>query len=417
MLRRNRRRGDEEPNENEGGSEFAFLFALNETGRRAGGRRCSRRGPRRTACCWSALLAVLTVYVAVRSYYALELWLDDPFLEAKLITPFSYVSVRFLEKRPRGEPLVATMRRNNTFVLNLDKDVERFRSFETVNRRRTGRGGGAGAGAAKNATTDANSANSGGTGDEDEDSPYYQRFPAYQWMPPDDSKRSATGKIRGSEQEIPKIEGEGDPGEYDVRRHQRQEEAMKRYPFLRYSVQRAEYGNAGCTYTHIQLLEKLAGLPGSRSKEGDGEDGKNYFFIFEDDARLSRELVERGSIRIPPDTDIALLSPTATKTVRVPYYEHHRGDEQGERGENDGQDAATAVRVLQSYGAFAYLITDRGARKVLRHLRGRWNDDPIDVAFHRAHRIRIYQPLGDAGGGRPLAWHGSHRSTRRDANG
>ena len=56
--------------------------------------------------------------------------MDDPFLEAKLITPFHYINVRYVQSKPRGLPQTFKMNRNTTFVINLDKDTERFRSFQ-----------------------------------------------------------------------------------------------------------------------------------------------------------------------------------------------------------------------------------------------------------------------------------------------
>jgi GR25 family glycosyltransferase involved in LPS biosynthesis len=164
---------------------------------------------------------------------------------------------------------------------------------------------------------------------------------------------------------------------------------MRQYPFLRYSVKRGEWGNAGCTYSHIQLLEQL-------QKRGGG-DGRQYYMVFEDDARLSPELIDSGLVEAPPDADVVLLSPTSTKTVRIPY-------KYGEDG--------YAIRVTQSWGSMAYVVTSLGAGKLLRHLRGTGHDDPIDVAMHRAKGMRMYQPTN----GWPKAHHGVFKSTRRAAN-
>lgn len=318
------------------------------------------------------VLSIGTIYGMVRAYYALEHWLDDSFWEAKLIKPFNYVLIRYIESRPRGKPKQFVMRRNNTFVINLDTDVQRFRNFQRINNAVV---------SATTNTTDNISAKSAS-------SEYYQRFPGFQWIP--SSQRGQQGtrsaqKVRAGVRSKGKKPPVPQDGSHDELALQQQEEVMKIYPFLRKSVQRGEFGNAGCTYSHIQLLERLEGLPPDE-----------YYFIFEDDAGLSPQFIKQGAIEAPSDTDIVTLVPTSTKTVRVPY-------KYGENG--------YAIRVMASYGAFAYVITTRGASKLLRHLRGR-NDDPIDVAMYRAYRMRMYHPTD----GWPQAMHGSHKSTRHAAN-
>ena len=73
------------------------------------------------------------VYASIRGYYALELYLDDPFLEARLITPWNYLAVRYLQSPPSGPPRKFRMNANTTLVINLDRDVERYRTFRRVN--------------------------------------------------------------------------------------------------------------------------------------------------------------------------------------------------------------------------------------------------------------------------------------------
>ena len=313
----------------------------------------SKRLCKRPALLRVAYMAVIgtLVYASIRGYYALELYLDDPFLEAKLITPWEYLTVRYLQSKPKGPPRKFRMNFNTTLVINLDRDVERFRNFQRVNAVKWDEANGP-----KNNNTHVNSRNG----------EYYQRFSAYPWQPP---KSQAN----------------------NVSNHQlkEQEAAMREYPFLRNSVKRGEWGNAGCTYSHIQLLEQL--------QERGGGGGGQYYMVFEDDARISPELIDSGLVEAPPDADIVLLIPTSTKTVRIPY-----------KYGNDGY----AIRVTQSYGSFAYVVTTLGAEKLLRHLRGTGHDDPIDVAMHRAKGMRMYQPTN----GWPKAHHGTYKSTRSAAN-
>jgi GR25 family glycosyltransferase involved in LPS biosynthesis len=292
---------------------------------------------------FSFLMSGLIFFGLIRGYYALELWLNDPFLEAMLITPLVYWRVRYFEAKPSGRPRRFDMRQNATFVINLDSDAGRFQSFQKVNNADNGE--------------------------------FYQRFSAFRWIPASTKPSS----LRGKQNELVVLS--------DAEREtlSMQEQAMNRYPFLKYSVQNGLPGSAGCTMSHIQVLEQLV------------DDNMNeYYFIFEDDARLSAQLLQQRYLEGPPDADIIILSPTNTKTVRVPY-------DHGPEG--------FAVRVVQSYGAFAYVVTQRGATKLLQHFHGN-HYDPIDVAFHRAKGVKMYQPTN----GWPQAYHSAVRSTRHAAN-
>ncbi|KAL3894385.1 MAG: hypothetical protein SGARI_007760, partial [Bacillariaceae sp.] len=211
--------------------------------------------------------------------------------------------------------------------------------------------------------------------------PFYQRFSAFRWMPMeggDGKNRNSNSNLRGGRTMQQQKQRQSDPSS----EHEQlsiQQDAMEKYPFLRYSVQKGLPGTAGCSFSHILLLEQLLLRSSSESDRDD------YYFVFEDDAKLTAPLLQNRVVEGPPDADIIILSPTSTKTVRVPYMEE------------DG----FAVRVLQSYGAFAYIITKDGAAKLLRDFRDSKHDDPIDVAFHRAADIKMYHPTN----GWPQAYH------------
>ena len=296
-----------------------------------------------------AAVASLTIWGLIRGYYALELLIKDPFLEAKVITPLDYLRVRYLEAKPTGRPRRFDMNQSNTFVINLDSDTNRYANFQRVNK-------------VENATE-----------------LFYQRFSAFRWV---SSPRPKSGHLRSK----------ADNKETSNDEQQRiriQQDAMRRYPYLRYSVDKGVPGNAGCSMSHIQLLEQLVQLADETTHD-------KYYFVFEDDARLSKQLLLYHYVEGTPDADIVILSPTSTKTVRIPYAESRDG---------------FAVRVLQSFGAFAYIVTSEGANKLLKHFRGD-HDDPIDVAFHQASGIKMYHPTN----GWPQAYHSAVRSTRHSLN-
>ena len=241
---------------------------------------------------------------------------------------------------------------NTTLVINLDRDGERFRSFQRANAGKLNEANGS-----KNSSTYGNGRNG----------ELYRRFSAYPWQSPTSQANN------GSNHQL-----------------KEQEAAMMQYPALRYSVKRGEWGDAGCTYSHIRLMEQLL------LERSAGGDGRRYYIVFEDDARMSPELLGSGLVEAPPDADIVLLSPTSTKSVRIPY-------KYGEDG--------CAIRATQSWGAMAYVVTSSGAGKVLRYMRGTGHTDPFDVAMTRAKGMRVYQPTNGA-----EAHHGTFKSTRRAAN-
>jgi len=299
-----------------------------------------------------AVIGGALVCASIRGYYALELYLDDPFLEAGLITPWTYLAVRFLQSPPSGPPRKFRMNANTTLVINLDRDGERYRTFRRVNAAKLDESNGP-----RNSSTDGNGRNG----------ELYRRFSAYPWQSP------TSQATNGSNHQL-----------------KEQEAAMMQYPALRYSVRRGEWGDAGCTYSHIRLMEQLL------LERSAGGDGRRYYIVFEDDARMSPELLGSGLVEAPPDADIVLLSPTSTKSVRIPY-----------RYGADGY----AVRATQSWGAMAYVVTPSGAGKVLRYMRGAGHTDPFDVAMTRAQGMRVYRPTNGA-----EAHHGMFQSTRRAAN-
>jgi hypothetical protein len=154
----------------------------------------------------------------------------------------------------------------------------------------------------------------------------------------------------------------------------------KKYPWLKQSSANKRYGDAGCTMSHILLLERIQ----------QGDDDLDYAFIFEDDARLLGPFITRQLVEAPADAHVVFLVPTVTKTVQV---------------------TASAVRVLQGYGAYGYLITKEGAGILLHHLQ-RYSV-PIDVALAGGSPdLRVYRSFDW-----PAVVHVGDSSSRRRNNG
>lgn len=159
----------------------------------------------------------------------------------------------------------------------------------------------------------------------------------------------------------------------------------KHYPFLRRSAQRRQYGDAGSTLSHIRLMEHLVAQ----------NDEDAFVFGFEDDIRILKPLKSSLQVQAPADADVVFLGKPATKTVRVPWFEN-----------------ATAVRVIQGYGAFGYVVTTRGARIILRWMT-QDERSPFDVVLTgAAPSLRVYRSYPDW----PLVVHMGVPSSRRREN-
>jgi len=263
------------------------------------------------------ILGVPVIYTLIRQYYALELAITDPVLEAQLFMPLRYFAVRFLAERPRGTR-VFSMTPDNAYVINLDKDEARRATFYSKNNL------------------------------EEKDLP---RFAGYHWL------------------------SDSTPAEqFD-------------YPWLQTSVRKGLYGDAGCTLSHIRVLQDCI------------DKNRLYCFIFEDDSRLLPPLTTTRQVEAPDNADAVHLVGTSTKIVPVPYKEPQVAE-------------TPAFRVIQGYGALGYVITQAGAKKLLAYLRK--HSQPIDIALTVATTLVVYRPTN----GFPQVSHvpPTGSSTRRQVN-
>lgn len=275
-------------------------------------------------------MGLLLIYFLRREYFRLELRIKDPILEAILFMPFRYLAVRFLEDRPQSDRSFH-MTPTNAFVINMDSDIERMETFQSMNNNST----------------------------------MIQRFSATAWRPDKDATKISL-----------------QPEQKAILR--KQESWEHKYPFVRYSARRGHYGDAGCSLSHIRLLQHflLSDEP--------------YMFVFEDDARILEALLSKHTVQAPADADVVFLISSATKTVNLPYR-------------NDPTQYAT--RVIQGYGAFGYVVTKEGAQKLLSHLE-RYKV-PIDVALTGSTALRIYMSKTAQVMHRP-GHYGSIRHTRNN---
>eukprot|EP00978_Attheya_sp_CCMP212_P048587 scaffold546872_cov63-Attheya_sp.AAC.1 len=214
----------------------------------------------RLAC--MLLLLGCCVYGLVRGYYELELRITDPFWEAMLYMPLSYLRVKYLQrgaaatldvggasKQPQPQPRRFVMTYNHTFVVSLPSDAHRLATFQRINPGLS-----------------------------------FQLHPATHLTHP------------------------------QIHQHQQIQQWMNRFPSVRHLVSQGHYGTAGVSISHLRLLEALI------------QSTNDYMFVFEDDARLERDFLRHGEVMAPADADLVFLMNSDMKTVHVPWEtktKHH----------------------------------------------------------------------------------------------
>eukprot|EP00980_Cylindrotheca_fusiformis_P018571 scaffold6155_cov108-Cylindrotheca_fusiformis.AAC.6 len=109
-------------------------------------------------------------------------------------------------------------------------------------------------------------------------------------------------------------------------------------------------------------------------------DGQDYIFIFEDDIRIKEPLRSKLALRAPDVADIVFLMPSAMKQAMVPWKEMN----------DDHKTWNVSTRVVGGFGAFGYLITRRGAEKMMKFLTT--CRVPIDLAFFGSTSVQVYIP-------------------------
>jgi GR25 family glycosyltransferase involved in LPS biosynthesis len=320
------------------------------------------------------LLRVLVVFVLVCSIHLYTIksngriqlrdkYFQDPVFRAKYYTPIAYLRIRYFEPRPWKSSLRNfTITHNNSFVLHMEEDKDRWNLFQTKNQHR------------KKKT---------------KKSKALQGIQVYQ----DAARWTQTADQRLWEERIPVI--------------------CK-------SLLAGKPGDAGCAYSHLKLLQQLVDIQDddddndndnditaivtttttttttTDNKYGPPEQAQqkqkqppNYYFVFEDDAQILEPLASTLSVVAPHDADLIVLTQQATAQVRVPFRDH---------GDGDPHSSYFVTRVTDGFGAFGYVITAAGARKLLHYmsLESVVAADLIDVAMMSVKSpLKVYTPTSN----------------------
>lgn len=169
---------------------------------------------------------------------------------------------------------------------------------------------------------------------------FIQRFPAHQWVT---TPSENTGK-----QQI-----------------QVQQDWGVAYPWIRIAANRGKPGDAACSLSHLLLWkEQLLGPNATQ----------DYIFVFEDDIKMMEPLRSKLFMQAPDVADIVFLMASAMKRARVPW-----------KKPNQDNSWNVSKRVIGGFGTFGYLITKRGASKMMDHLAT--CREPIDLAFFGSSSI------------------------------
>lgn len=209
----------------------------------------ARRYGKRTCC-------IIFLYGLIRLYYAIEMRIQDPYLKALLYSPLRTFHIRYLDVVPANRKTFRATA-NNTFVINLESDITRRKSFEKHNNNKLWR---------------------------------YQFFPATTW--------------------VPFVENEEDANATATAAYENQQKYAQEYVFVAKKSKIGHFGDAASTMSHIRLMEQLL-----ESKHED------YYIIFEDDVLVRDPLKSSGLIQAPSDAHVVFLVNYATKLTRVPKKE------------------------------------------------------------------------------------------------
>jgi GR25 family glycosyltransferase involved in LPS biosynthesis len=298
--------------------------------------------------CFILLLVSASLFLSLLFYGIphIEDAVSDPFLKAKIFNPLRYLQITYFESRPRRENLrTFVMSSDTAYVVNLDRDKQRMRNFHSKN---------------KNSTA--------------------QRFSAheYEWA----SSSTHGNTTTTSRQSLDNL--------------LIQQEWEAKYPFLRESSKSGNYGDAGCSLSHLLLIkEKL--LENSH---------QDYLFVFEDDAIISNPLLLTKTLQAPSEADMVLLTHSATKRVRIPWENGNTTTTT-----TTPKEAFAATRVIGGFGTLGYIISRKGAEKVFDYLSQ--SRDPIDITLFALSSLRVYLPVDHW----PAVRHTHGPSTRLHRNG
>ena len=194
---------------------------------------------------------------------------------------------------------------------------------------------------------------------------------------------------------------------------------FQQYPNLRYLAQTEGFGTAACTLSHLRLLQHFS--QDDSENEQQEEQQMEYIFVFEDDATLSQTLLNNGFVTGPTDADMLFLTQYSLGHVRVPWQRSNKTPQQSSlsqpskhlRIETQPPTNANAIRVISGYNSVGYVVTQRGARIILRDMK-KEKRLPIDLFFFADPNLKIYLPSSEW----PAVGHNwaSSSSSRRNAD-
>jgi GR25 family glycosyltransferase involved in LPS biosynthesis len=320
------------------------------------------------------LLCSLCLYMVVKmckSEFVVEMFFTDIFLKAKVFMTFRYLQVRYVQPKPRyGEWKTFVMSAKNAFVFNLDSDTERMQQFWDMN---------------QNATIQ------------------IQRFSASAWQPPflKNSLLASWRRMRRSQQQ--QDQGEAVISPLQQTHLDQQAKWAQQYPWL--ASTRARNREKGCSLSHIRLLQDFVleyqnytiSSSANDESDDDGDDDSWYRFVFEDDGKLMEPLLSQGSVTAPVDADVVFLSQGVVRAVKVPYQQHQQDENLALTSSSSSlyhqhHYGDYAVRVITGWGTQGYVITLRGAIKVLHCLST--YSQPVDIVLLKScsASLRIYLP-------------------------
>jgi hypothetical protein len=196
---------------------------------------------------------------------------------------------------------------------------------------------------------------------------YTQRYRAHEWV------KSRTLK----------------PQSDSLERFELQNKWKGKYQYLQLSSNQGKFGDAACSLSHILLWGDMLIT-----------NNYEYIYVFEDDALVLEPLRSHHSIQAPDLADVVFLSSGAIKRVDVPW-----------QGVNQNLPGSYAVRVIGGFGAYGYIITQKGAKKLLDCFQR--SRDPIDLTFFSCTSLHVYLPIS---GEWPTVGHGGFTSTRLGLN-
>lgn len=265
-----------------------------------------------------------------------EPFAHDPFLKSKIFNPIQYIQIEYFQNKPRRQNVKTfEMTDRNTYVVNLPRDTQRMTTFLQMNRQVAA---------------------------------LVQQYPAHEW-------------VSKSPEHVEHL-----------RLLELQTKWENKYPFLQSSSRNGNYGDAGCSLSHIHLWEEKLLLHLNHNNHlninATATNNNDYIFVFEDDVQILEPLLsnpQHNTIHAPDDADMVFLAPSATKRVRVPFEEDST---------TDNDDGSSTVRVIGGFGTIGYIMTRRGANKIYQHLSK--SNNPIDITFFdMSTNLKIYLPIGE----------------------